>query len=301
MTRFINLANRDIDTQYNLEGYDCYDANGEHVGDIDGVLADAQQMTPRYLVLDMGGWFNTKRYVVPIGEAGRVDDHEQRIYFRRLTKEMLKSGTFPEYSDEWLEHGDEARFSRFEQDYSRAYAPQTERTADTVDYTGELYRRPEQAGRLQLMEEHLQANKERYQSGAVKLGKRVTEHTETMEVPVTEERVVIERHPVSGEAPARGEIGADQTIEVPVMREKVNVEKQSVVREEVGVRKEAVQRQQSVQGTVRREELEVKDGQEHVTETSDTMAERQQRLATPEGPAPADASRTTTPRSTRPT
>lgn len=118
---------------------------------------------------------------------------------------------------------------------------------------------------VQLREERLHVEKEQEQAGEVRLGKRVTEREETVNVPVREERVVVERTPVQGEA-RRGEItGRDETIEVPVTRERVNVEKEAVVAEEVNVRKETTERQQPVQATLRKEELEVEgDGTEVV-------------------------------------
>ncbi len=56
-----------------------------------------------------------------------------------------------------------------------------------------------------------------------------------------------------------------ETIEVDVMRERAVAEKEAVVTEEVGVRKEAVERTQQVQGTVRKEELVV-EGEGDVVE-----------------------------------
>jgi len=112
---------------------------------------------------------------------------------------------------------------------------------------------------VELREERLRVEKQPEQAGAVRLGKQVTEHTETVDVPVREERVVVERTPGGGQ-PAGREIGRDdQTIEVPVERERVNVEKEAVVAEEVNVRKEATERTEQVQETVRKEELEVDD------------------------------------------
>jgi len=60
--------------------------------------------------------------------------------------------------------------------------------------------RAEQEGgyRLQLRQEHLTASKERQQAGTVEVGKRVVEHQESVEVPLTEERVVIERTAATG-------------------------------------------------------------------------------------------------------
>jgi uncharacterized protein (TIGR02271 family) len=120
--------------------------------------------------------------------------------------------------------------------------------------------RAERPGRLQLREERLRVGTEAEEVGAVRLGKRVVEHTETVSVPVTEERVIIERTPGTGEARG-GEIRAtDETIEVPVMKERVAVDTETVVAEEVDVRKDVTERTERVQDTVRREELVV-DGE----------------------------------------
>src|SRR5579883_2115819 len=265
MARLIDLTNQDIDTQYNFDGYDCYDATGDKFGDIDGVIADADTMQPRYLVVDMKGWFNTDRYVVPIGEVDRIDDDNHKIYFRSLTKDQLKNGAYPKYSDEWLANNQQDQFNRFEQEYTRAYAPEQRTQTTGQPMTNEaMYQPAEGAQRLRLLHEHLRANKERYQAGSVRLSKRVTEHPETVNVPVTEERVVLERRPLEGEA-RPGEMGdaeSQRTIDVPVMGEKVNVQKE-VHGEEVVARKEQTQRTEQAQDTVRREEL-VTDGDENL-------------------------------------
>jgi len=281
VTQYTYLTNEDIGDK-SMEGYDCYDPSGEKMGDVDGVITD-ESMTPRYLVIDAGGFLSSKQYVVPFGDIARVSDQDKRVDFKTLTKDTLKSGSYPEYNDQWWESNDHAAWTTHERQVAQAYGRQ-----GTVDYNSDLYRRqPQNTQRLQLMEEQLRANKERFQAGQVRLGKRIVEQQQTLQVPVTEERVVIERHPVTGETPARGEIGREQTVEVPVTREKVTAEKQPFVREEVGVRKEAVQHTEQVQGTVRREELDVKDGQELVSGTAAGMDERGRRLAEPEGPAPS--------------
>lgn len=110
---------------------------------------------------------------------------------------------------------------------------------------------------LRLHEEQLQANKQRVQTGEVTLRKDVITETKTLDVPVTREEVYIERRPVQAGEIAAGEIGAGQEIRVPVMAEQVTVEKNSVVTEEVGIGKREVQETQHVSDTVRREEARI--------------------------------------------
>lgn len=118
---------------------------------------------------------------------------------------------------------------------------------------------------LELREERLRVETEQERAGEVRLGTRVVEREETVNVPLREERVVIERRPGSGEV-VDDDIDArrDETIEVDVMRERAVVDKEAVVTEEVDVRKETVQHDERVSETLRREELVV-EGDQGVT------------------------------------
>jgi uncharacterized protein (TIGR02271 family) len=115
--------------------------------------------------------------------------------------------------------------------------------------------------RIQLRGERLRTFKERVQRGEVRLRKEVITENQQVEVPVTREEIVIERAPASGNVRVAGDIGSDQDIRVPLSEERVRVEKQPVVNEEVRVGKRQVQRSERVSGDVRHEELRVdKDG-----------------------------------------
>jgi uncharacterized protein (TIGR02271 family) len=89
----------------------------------------------------------------------------------------------------------------------------------------------------------------------VTVGKEVVTEQRSVDVPVTHEEVVVERHPVAGR-PVSGEIGTDsEVIRVPVQKEQVQLEKQTVVTEEIEVGKRPVTETEHLAGTVRREEL----------------------------------------------
>src|SRR4051812_31487867 len=89
----------------------------------------------------------------------------------------------------------------------------------------------EESQRIQLREEELRAEKERVQAGEVRLRKEVVSEQRTIEVPVTREEVVIERRPASGKENVGGQINEGEEIRVPLMEEEVHVEKTPVVRE----------------------------------------------------------------------
>ncbi len=118
--------------------------------------------------------------------------------------------------------------------------------------------RPE-SRRLQLREEELIPRKRTVQTGEVRLQTDVVEEQRTVEVPVTREEVYVERHAVDRRPAERPISEQGETITVPVSEEEVTVEKRAVVYEEVEVGKRAVQETESVDATVRREEVRIED------------------------------------------
>jgi uncharacterized protein (TIGR02271 family) len=110
--------------------------------------------------------------------------------------------------------------------------------------------------RIQLRGELLRAHKERVQRGEVRLRKEVVTENQSLNVPVEREELVIERVPGS-QSSVSGEIGDDREIRVPLSEERVRVDKKPVVNEEVRVGKRQVQRTEQVSDAVRHEELRV--------------------------------------------
>jgi uncharacterized protein (TIGR02271 family) len=120
---------------------------------------------------------------------------------------------------------------------------------------------------LRLHEERLQVDKDRVQTGEVNVGKRVVEENQTIDVPVEREEIVIERRPVNEEVTdANRGTGAKadayqegDSIHIPLTEEKVEVNKTNVVSEEIVVGKRKVQDTETVNETVRREEADIDD------------------------------------------
>jgi uncharacterized protein (TIGR02271 family) len=115
-------------------------------------------------------------------------------------------------------------------------------------------RRFEDRDNIELREEELRVEKERVEAGEVRLRKEVVEENKTIDVPVTREEVVVEKRSVGGRRPASGQVGEDEEISVPVMEEQVEIEKTPVVREEVSLKKQQVQGTRQVSETIKRAE-----------------------------------------------
>jgi uncharacterized protein (TIGR02271 family) len=131
--------------------------------------------------------------------------------------------------------------------------------ATNVANTANMPGAPTGERKIELRAEQLQPETRWVQAGEVELTKRVVSEQQTIDVPVTREEVVIERHPVSGAQVSNTPIQANEneTIRIPVSEEQVNVEKQTVVTGEVTVGTRKVQETEHFTDTVRREELEI--------------------------------------------
>jgi uncharacterized protein (TIGR02271 family) len=136
-------------------------------------------------------------------------------------------------------------------------------TGQEITDTGYVDRRPvgtetRDVDRVQLFGEVLRVHKERINRGEVRVRKDVMTETQTIDVPVMREELVLEQVAVSENTPvSSADIGRGQEIRVPLSEEKVRVEKQPVVREEVNVGKREVAGVETVSADVRREELRV--------------------------------------------
>jgi uncharacterized protein (TIGR02271 family) len=112
--------------------------------------------------------------------------------------------------------------------------------------------------RIPVMEEELTATVRSQDAGSVRIEKDVVSEERTLEVPLTEERIRVERRVVDRAATSADAGAFEETIiDVPLRSETVDVQKHARVVEEVIVSKEAVQHTEQVRGTVRHEEVYV--------------------------------------------
>lgn len=236
-------------TDYNLNdngiyspvGSAAYGYNGEKIGTVRDALVEPGTGKIRFLLVDVGGWFSSKQVLVPVGYS-RIDDHG--VFFDNLTKDQVKA--MSEYHE-----GQAYTAEAMDTDVRVLRGTQTEES-----YAQQAYATPD---RLQLLEERLVVNKDRFKAGSVQIGKRVETHTETVNVPLQREEVIIERHAVTDARPVAGAVlgAASETVNVDLEAERANVSKQAFVTEEVSLGKRTVTDTQTVTETVGKEVLEV--------------------------------------------
>lgn len=265
----IRLSELSNDTAYNLNdesvynpvGHAAYGYGGDKVGTVRDALVEPDSGRIRYLLVDVGGWFSSKEVLVPVGHA-RIDD--QGVYFDNLTKDQVKE--MSEYRE-----GEMYSTESMDRDERVLRGVGTTTTTDTTtgvaaasvdtdagrsDYQRKAYQTPD---RLQLLEERLVVNKDRFKAGSVQIGKRIETHQESVAVALQREEVVIERHAVSDARPVEGVVlgQGTQTMSVDLEAERANVTKQAYVTEEISVGKRSVTENQTVTDTVGREVLDV--------------------------------------------
>lgn len=116
--------------------------------------------------------------------------------------------------------------------------------------------------KMTLREERLNVDKENVQVGEVGVDKRVTTKLEEFDVPVDREEVTVERRPVDGnptlEVYSRDDADDDENVmRIPLTEERVKVIKETVVTEEIVIRKDIVTDKQHISEELRKEEVDI--------------------------------------------
>jgi uncharacterized protein (TIGR02271 family) len=262
-----------------IKGDAVYSDTDERIGTIYDILVDGGGSF-RYFVVNTGFLGIGKKLLMPVGRT-RIDAEHNRVYASGFTKQQAES--LPEYHDDMTVDYDYEENVRSKYRAAQPGVAPLEGSApvandrNTYNYErdADLYNTsaPE-LQTLKLYEERLIANKERFRSGVVSIGKRVETETARVSVPVDKERVVIERKdPTSTTAvtPDATAFKEGEVARMEVYEETANVRKEAFVREEVSIHKEVDHETVNAQETIRREELEIdeKDTPTNPTNRSD--------------------------------
>jgi uncharacterized protein (TIGR02271 family) len=218
-------------SQQIMTGAEVYGADGDKVGNVSAVY-------PGYIVVEKGFFFPTD-YYIPRSAIASYDGN--RIYLSLSKDAALNQGWDVQPAD-----------------LETATAATTTGVLTEADRIAGARVAADEEVRIPVMEEELTATVRPQEAGAVRIEKDVVAEERTLDVPITEERVRVERRAVDRPVTAADETAFQETVvEVPVRSEAVDVQKQARVKEEVVVDKEAVQRTERVADTVRREEVRV--------------------------------------------
>ena len=220
-----------------ITGVEVFGADGEKVGTVAAVY-------PGYIVVEKGFFFPTD-YYIPMSAVASYDNNQ--VYLNLTKDAALHSGWDAQPTD--LETASyDASMGSGMTDIAGGFGAGTSQVATDEEI------------RIPVMEEELTATVRPQEAGAVRIEKDVVTEQHTLDVPVTEERVRVERRVVDRPVDAAEADAFEETvIEVPLRSETVDVQKEARVAEEVVISKEAVERTEQVTDTVRKEEVFVDD------------------------------------------
>ena len=106
----------DLDTADDIRGWNVYGRNDEKLGQIDDVIFEHSSGAIRFVVVDTGGWFSSKKFLVPPHRLHGSDKNDNHFVVN-LDKEQIES--LPRYNESDLESEDNWR--NYERQYDAAW------------------------------------------------------------------------------------------------------------------------------------------------------------------------------------
>jgi uncharacterized protein (TIGR02271 family) len=252
-----------------VQGATAYDTTGSKVGKVDQIYLDDQSGEPNWVTVNTG-MFGTSTSFVPL-EGASFDGDDIRLAY---DKDRIKGAPRIDV-DQHLEREQEDELYRYyglsaggqqTADTGQTFEPGWQAGDERYDHTGEAgvvghdTSGPTTDNAMTRSEEQLQVGTQSQEAGRARLRKYVTSETQTQTVPVTKERAVVEREPITDAnvgAATDGPAISEEEHEV-VLHEEVPVTDKTVTPvERVRLGTEQVTEQQTVTGEVRKEQVEV--------------------------------------------
>ena len=246
-----------------LAGRELYDRDGDKVGKIGEVWADAAG-NPAWASVNTG-FFGLNESLVPLQDA-HVNADGVRVSY---TKQQIKDAPNVDAGKDEPLTGDEVDklYSHYGLSWDDSYRAYKTGTAQhtgrpDTDRTEGRGQRSSGAGQDDAMtrsEERLNVGKRTEEVGRARLRKYVVTERQQMQVPVQREEVRLEREPITDANRGEALGGPDVTEaehEVTLRADRPVVETEAVPVERVRLGKETVTEQQTVGGDVRKERIE---------------------------------------------
>ena len=135
----------DLNTTDDIRGAAIYGRNDEKLGKIDDVIFDHSTGSIKYVVVDAGGWFSTRKFLVPPHRLHSSADHDGDFTVN-ADKQQIQS--FPPYNEADLQS--EERWRDYEKKFDQAWhaGPVQHREGSDQDITPTPEEMPEQPGSI---------------------------------------------------------------------------------------------------------------------------------------------------------
>lgn len=247
-----------------LQNSTVFATDGDKIGSVGQVYLDDVTNEPTFVTVKTG-LFGARETFVPLQQAQTTADGITVPFEKSFVKDApnvdADGSLTPEeeqriyeyYSMEYsaADHDGDVRRDDVRTDAGAAVVD-----GDRRDVTDRDRRDVTDADSVVVKDEHLNVGTERRASGRVRLRKQAYTTTETVEVPVTREEVVVERESVDPNSAEARTAGRDGDVEVTTYEETPVVNK-TVDAEKVSLGKRQVQDTETVTEEVRHEDVKV--------------------------------------------
>jgi hypothetical protein len=136
--RYLDAGDVD-DSTVDFDGLDVRGTDGEKLGDVDGFLVDPSSGRVLYTVVDSGGWFTSRRFLLPIGHT--TVDTGARALRVDISGDKLRG--YPEFSEDRFTTLSDADFRSYEHRMAAACCPDDATGNTWRSETGRHYRQPD--------------------------------------------------------------------------------------------------------------------------------------------------------------
>jgi stress response protein YsnF len=235
-----------------MRGKPVYALDGDKLGNLDVIYYDEATGEPEWLGVK-SGLLGMKHFLVPVMGAQFQDGENACIRVPYPKEQVSNTPDVEDMDEDGISEEAERRL------YLHYGLQPSERRSESVLPEGQMRGEqfPGREGEVSVSrhEEELHIGRRQVERGRVRLRKWVETQPVSEQVELRRETAHLEREPV--DRPAPGAQLGEQEVEVTLHEERPVVEKETVERERVRVRPEEETVRETVQGEVRREQVEV--------------------------------------------
>jgi len=128
--RYVDAS--DLEGSFTFDGIDVDSSTDEKLGTVDGFIIDVNSARPYYVVVDAGGWFRSKYFLLPIGHAG-LDRSENRL-IADISKDNVAK--YPGFDRDVFDKLSSGELDRLDRETATACCPE-----DSADSAADFDRR----------------------------------------------------------------------------------------------------------------------------------------------------------------
>jgi uncharacterized protein (TIGR02271 family) len=248
-------------------GLTVLSSDGGKIGKIEEIYVDTETSEPEWALVHTG-LFGSSSSFVPIADA-QDEDGSVKVPF---DKSQVTDAPKPNPDGELSQQDEAALYRHYGLDYSGSRSDSGLPQDHAADPVGNDVSGRETDDAMTRSEEELRVGTAQRETGRARLRKHVVTENVTQTVPVQREELRVEREPITDgnrDAAMSGSDLSEEEHEVVLHEEEVVVEKRAVPKERVRMDKDTITEQRHVSEDVRKEQVELIDGEREPAEGRD--------------------------------